>query len=233
MFEKECLQPEVPALRGAPAGLGLGAACAAQGFVGGHSAPAKPTAKRRGEGFGAVAPQKVAQRPAWVADRLQAFGLQRLLQSARECPDDGCLIWAGLMKRGSARISFAQGGKEVFFDARRLVWELVHGYAPPAHLSPRCACNELCFHPDHLRLRPRASTPANRQLWRKNLAAGQRAKSPVTLEAARSIRASAEPLRVVAQRHGCSVATASKIRRGLVWQEPGFAFAGMGEGWRS
>lgn len=87
---------------------------------------------------------------------------------------------------------------------------------------PTCRCSD-CVSPQHRVYGTagelqRVTRPKLTPLHRARIAAARRKTSRVTTEeSARQIRESAETLAVVAERHGMSVAMASKIRRHLAW----------------
>lgn len=85
-------------------------------------------------------------------------------------------------------------------------WRTVCGTkdcANPAHRKPGTRSQQMLAH-----------NMRRDQVQRSRVAAGKRAVSSLSDEAVQDIRSSAEVLRVVAQRHGISIAHASAIRRG-------------------
>ena len=165
---------------------------------------------------------------AWYERKLATLPLAWI--EARVIEDEmGCWLWSGHMSNGALMAILTNGrGHQKTTDARRLVYRLVHHKTPDRSMSPRCPHNDCCVHPDHLRLRPASPVHASKALWCESIArARQRGSVIMSMEKAREIRSSAEPLRVVANRLGCSVSLASLVRRGLAWPEPRNPFSGL------
>ena len=160
--------------------------------------------------------------PFWLSEKLRLLPLEWV--QSRVVPGDcDCWLWSGPVNKGRLTAILTSGrGRQHAFDARRLVYRLVHGRLPGARKSsPRCAHHERCVNPEHLVLRPASPVHVSEALWRDAISLGRRKGSLVmTPEKAKEIRQSEEPLRVIAVRLGCSVSLASLIRRGLAWADP-------------
>lgn len=90
----------------------------------------------------------------------------------------------------------------------------------------RSCCNWRCINPKHLAagtLPERAAAMAAAGIYKLDAAAclrrRNRAARKLTLEDARRIRASTDPIKVTAAREGVSAATVIGIRRGRTWRE--------------
>lgn len=159
--------------------------------------------------------------PFWLSEKLRLLPLSWI--EARVVPGDcDCWLWCGANDRGRLTAVLTSGrGRQHSFDARRLVYRLVHGRTPKRGFSPRCLHHAECVNPEHLVLRPVLPVHVSDALWRDAISTARRKGSLVmTPEKAREIRQSEEPLRAIAGRVGCSVSLASLIRRGLAWGEP-------------
>lgn len=164
--------------------------------------------------------------PFWVSEKLRLLPLSWL--EARVVPGEcDCWLWSAGKNKGRLTAILTSGrGRQQTFDARRLVYRLVHGRTPRRGLSPRCPHHECCVNPDHLLLRALSPVHGSEALWRDSISRGRRAASQVMSDAkARQIRESTDTLRVVAARVGCSIGLASLIRRGLAWPEAASPFS--------
>lgn len=159
--------------------------------------------------------------PFWLSEKIRQLPLS-WIQARVRADEMGCWIWFGNVDKGRLTAVLSSGRKRHHaFDARRLVYRLVHGRTPQRKSSPRCAHHAHCVHPEHLVLRPLSPVHESAALFGAAISSGRRSGSKVmTDDKARQIRQSTEPLRVVAQRMGCSVGLASLIRRGLAWAAP-------------
>lgn len=160
--------------------------------------------------------------PFWLSEKLRLLPLEWV--QARVVPGDcDCWIWCGAKDKGRLTAILTSGrGRQHAFDARRLVYRLVHGRMPKGRKSsPRCVHHECCVNPEHLVLRPMSPVHVSDSLWRDAISNARRKNSLVMTPAkAKEIRQSDEPLRAIAVRMGCSVSLTSLIRRGLAWAEP-------------
>lgn len=169
-----------------------------------------------------------AADPAWLTAKLAALPMAWI--EARVVEDaHGCWLWTGQECRGRLTVMLTSGRRQQkTLDARRLVYRLVYGQSASRSMSPRCTHNGRCVHPDHLALQPMSPRHESVALWRAAISrARQRGSLVMNHEKARQIRNSHEPLRVLAQRFGCSVSLASLIRRGLAWPEPASPFSAL------
>lgn len=159
--------------------------------------------------------------------------LHRLHETCEPVGD--CLEWQGPTLKGKTPLVYVPKGfvlpewGQHRQSARVVMWVLHHGNRPPAGsiLRPRCL-NDRCVAVEHMGILPR-SKQAIEQSKRgefctpeRHAAAINRARSRKTklsIELAREIRASSEPARALAPRHGVSRATITAVRRGVLWPE--------------
>lgn len=144
------------------------------------------------------------------------IGLDYLYSRCTEC--DGCLLWKMQMIDGPVTNIMRKRWK-----VRHLVWRMVHRRSPQADQIPmptKCG-QERCIHPDHLTLVKRNSHARGKKmtlLHRAHIAETKRVRSgKIDLQKAEEIRASSEPLIVLAARHGISVGNAHRIKHGEAW----------------
>lgn len=146
---------------------------------------------------------------------------------ARTIEEGDCLIWAGYANKGK----FPQwriGGH--LWLVRRLIWSLSHEAMPRGQVGTHCG-SPLCVHPNCLVDRSRAKAQRGILLTashKANIATGRRAKSRLTMDVVREIRASDEPSVNVDRRLGLSIGYTSRIRLGLAWKDRASPFSGLG-----
>ena len=147
--------------------------------------------------------------------------------------DAGCMRWTGYCFNGHPAGTIA--GKKVLI--RRALWEAANGPIPRGRIL-RCTCETpLCI--EHIELTTHQavakklgalgamSGPVRSARIAEVKRNGKQAK--ISQDDARAIRASDEPLAVLAARHGIAEATVSKIRLGKVRREfVGNPWAGLG-----
>jgi hypothetical protein len=160
------------------------------------------------------------------AAALPDISLQGFL--ARTTEEGDCLLWDGYAAEGK----FPQWRIDGKLHAvRRLVWELTRGpLGRGIQVGVNCRC-DLCVHPDHLVARTKAKAMAHVPLSpdrRLRIAMARRAKSSLSIDLVRQIRASTEPGNVLEQRHGLQTGYASRIRLGKVWADHASPFSGLG-----
>lgn len=131
----------------------------------------------------------------------------------------GCWLWAGA-NDGNGRPSLWLPVLSRRVSLGVAICVLRTGKAPGKGVVWHCTCTTTnCANPKHRTAGDRSSQmlAANLQRdarTRARIAAGKRAVSRLSDEAAAEIRASDEPLHVVAERHSISISHASQIRRG-------------------
>lgn len=148
-----------------------------------------------------------------------------------ECTEEvgDCWEWQRSMNGGRRQPQINVGGTPQ--SAHRLAYALHKGLSsidqlPAGKCVWRTCGNSLCINPAHLR----AGTAAERQaalakagVYRQSqlqrMQKQQRARQKLTLEDARRIRASTDPVKVTAAREGLSTATVISIRNGHSWRE--------------
>lgn len=144
--------------------------------------------------------------------------------------DDGCLLWncacGGGGKLPQARI----GGKAMVM--RRVIWELVYEKPIPSdrRVSPGCK-KDKCIHPDHMKAQKINAVfrGVKRSLTHKaNIAKARRASSKWSEDEIRAIKASDEPIDVLAERHGMDRSYVHYIQRDRARRDYSSPFAGLG-----
>ena len=161
---------------------------------------------------------------------LSTLTLDRVM---KHCTEEGdCLIWNGSAAYG-IHPQIRMGGKAGKCQPlRRVIFEVVHEKTLKhgQQVGTRCG-TLLCVHPDCLIARTRSQAmksvvlKANHAL---NVSRGKQAKSKLTIETIRAIRASDEIGKVLEARYGLSAGYASKIKRGLAWRDLASPFNGLG-----
>lgn len=155
---------------------------------------------------------------------LPEIGLDYL--HARCTESDGCLLWTMQMKNGPVTYI----GKRQY-KVRHLVWNQVHARSPQGNQmpAPTVCGNERCVHPDHLGLVMRNAHARGKKmtlLHRAHIAEAKRTRSgKIDAQTAQAIRASDEPLGVLARRHGICIANAHRIRQSQSWIDYSNPFA--------
>lgn len=147
---------------------------------------------------------------------------------ARTIEEGDCLLWMGYAVEGKFP-QWRVGDK--LYPARRVVYEMTHGYVPKKlQIGTTCGC-ALCVHPDHLVARSRSKALRGKplDLARKlKIAQTKRARSALSIDDVRAIRASTAPGVEIDAQYGFSAGFASRIRLGLVWRDYAAFGAGLG-----
>lgn len=145
------------------------------------------------------------------------------------CREDGdCWIWIGYAVEGAhPRVSI--DGK--LMSVRRVVWSEKNG-GIPARMVVRNTCgNGLCVSPKCMELttysRIRTGIKKGADVGMK-ISQKRRARSNVTIEDVRLIRASDLPAAHFDEMFGKSRGWAGSIRRGEFWKDISSPFAGLG-----
>ena len=146
--------------------------------------------------------------------------LQKILLRCDEYGD--CMLWTGPIGNGSPQV-FIDGK---YKQARRLVFELEKGFAPPQGLSPVMTCrNAACLTHNHMRLMTVAQiaqlassegkfrSPQRRAAITKGV---RRVAKKLDLDKANAIR-EAPSAAEAARMFGVHKSMASRIRRGEAW----------------
>jgi len=126
---------------------------------------------------------------------------------------------------GYGLVTVRIAGKKTSTRAHRLAYEAFVGEISPSVLVLHTCDVPACCNPDHLRLGDARANTADMDArgrrargYRKPRGAGeQHGQAKLTEEAVRAIRASTEPLRVLATRYGVSASTIANIRNGRRW----------------
>lgn len=147
---------------------------------------------------------------------------------ARTIEEGDCLLWAGHATHGK-HPQWRVGGK--LYPARRVVYEMAHGYVPKKlQIGTTCGC-ALCVCPDHLVARSRSAVQRGKPLAlerKLKIAKAKRAKSALSIDDVRAIRASTAPGVEIDAQYGFSAGFASRIRLGQVWRDYATPWAGLG-----
>lgn len=153
-------------------------------------------------------------------------GIRTLEDLRQRCwvdADTGCWHWRGALdsnKNPSAR--YPATNKQTSLGV--IICNLKTGEGPEPGTCWYCACTTRnCGNPAHRKVGTkgdamRAHARPIRPDHRARIVAAKRAKAKCTVEAAQAIRASDEPLSVVAARYGLAVSTCSHIRRFKTWK---------------
>lgn len=153
--------------------------------------------------------------------------MDRILGRTREI--GGCMEWAGYAVEGKFPQIRVEGK---CYPVRRLVWLVTRG-ATRSDLWVSNSCNNpLCVNPDHLIAHTRGNAMKGNVrpvAHRAKIASAKRAKSALTMEMVREIRASDDSNPVLAERYGISAGYVSHLRNTpTLWKDYSSPFAGLG-----
>lgn len=121
-------------------------------------------------------------------------------------------------------------------NARRAVFEMAGGKLQPKSFIVTTCGNAHCLNPAHLKqvkqrdhlAKVAALGSMGGPVRSAKIAAIKRAQTgKITLDDAREIRSSNEPVKVLAERYGLCKDRIYRIRRGLAWREYSNPFAGL------
>ena len=174
------------------------------------------------------------------ADRLftELLALTHLCIEIEEnsTPQGDCVCWTGRVTSEGDHPVMRHYGKDKL--VRRLLWTAIFGDVPAGQqLRTKCR-NTLCVNIDHFKPMTHArigKLAAKETGWpgfalrRMRIAASRRADAPkLTMEIARTIRASDESGPVLAARHNINKSLVNRIKRGQSWAESvSSPFAGL------
>lgn len=153
---------------------------------------------------------------------MRADGVRTVADLMGRCRVDsitGCWLWGHAASESQQRPSLWLPALKRRVSLGVAICWLRTGKAPAKGVVWHCTCETTdCANPDHRRAGNRSSQMLAAKLTRSpvavaKMAAGRRAKSKLSDAGAAEIRASTEPLRVLADRHGISISHASMIRR--------------------
>jgi hypothetical protein len=138
-------------------------------------------------------------------------------------PMSGCWLWLGAVdKDGYGKTSDSASGLKRYVRAHRLVYELLVGSIPEGENLLHSCDNPYCVNPDHLWPGSQADNVRDRdRKGRTNRAPcpGEKNNRAILNEAkVIEIRASKEPLKVLADRYGVSVPCIKGVRGRVNWK---------------
>ena len=145
------------------------------------------------------------------------------------CDEDAdCMLWHGRRDR-------ANQPKIGGLSARRVTWKLANGEIPKKRVVTVTCQNSMCLNPDHLALTTRGDvvrkTSGRLDVNVRKKASGRRFAreklSKITMDIARSIRASDKTAADLAQELGVSPSLIYKVRSNRSWVESASMWAGL------
>lgn len=150
-------------------------------------------------------------------------------------PVGDCVEWQGPLMGGKTPLAYVPRGyvlpewSQSRQSARAIFWALFHEARPPAGCVIRSCCrNDRCVAVEHMVCIQRTKAPAEQgrrgefTTPKRTAAAIRRARARGTKlneHAARAIRGSSEPSKVLALVYGVSSASINAVRRGDLWPE--------------
>jgi hypothetical protein len=159
------------------------------------------------------------------------WSLDMIRARCTECGD--CWEWERAISNGRYPTLRYKGR---VINARRAVFEMAGGKLQPKSFVVVTCGNARCLNPDHLKqvtqkahlTKVAALGAMGGPVRSAKIAAAKRAQTgKITLDDARQIRASDEPVKTLAERYGLSKDRIYRIRRGLAWREYSNPFAGL------
>ena len=147
---------------------------------------------------------------------------------ARCSEDADCMLWHGRRDR-------ANHPKIGGLSARRVTWKLANGEIPKKRVVTVTCQNSMCLNPAHLALTTKAAvirkTSSRLDVNLRKKASGRRFAraqlSKITMDIARSIRASDRTAAELAQELGVSPSLIYKVRSNRSWVESASMWAGL------
>ena len=172
-------------------------------------------------------PKRILTRTL-VAETLQ---LMALIERTEEYGD--CILWTGATSNRGHPIYKPYGCPCTL--VRRAVFSLTIGPLVPRQPIDTTCEERRCINPAHLArstTQKIAQKAGARGAWsglarKAKIAATKRGQMKLTLEQARSIRASTETGPVLAARYGVNKSLVNNIKRGVAWREYSSPFAGL------
>lgn len=161
-------------------------------------------------------------RPASLPD----IGLGDLLSRAED-DGAGCLVWRGYAgPKNMPEWKIAHKG----WTVRRLLWEITRGPIRAKNQIGVSCTEPLCVHPDHLVSRTKSVAlkgVVTSSATKIRLAMKGRARSRLTIEKVREIRASDLPCSQMDKKMGLCKGYTSRIRLGQVWPDFENPYSGL------
>lgn len=159
------------------------------------------------------------------------WSLDMIRARCTECGD--CWEWERAISNGRYPTLRYKGR---VINARRAVFEMSGGKLQPKSFVVVTCGNARCLNPEHLKqvtqkahlTKVAALGAMGGPVRSAKIAAAKRARhGKITLDDARHIRASDEPVKVLAERYDLSKDRIYRIRRGQAWREYSNPFAGL------
>lgn len=158
----------------------------------------------------------------------------RIAERCVEFADD-CWLWTGAT---AARNPIVRMPGQPCTTVRRVVLELDGRPASPRQPCTTTCGEPLCVNPAHVvasTVKAVAKKAAKRGAWStpgriaKITATKRKSSTLMSMDLARTIRQSSEPLADVAARHGLKLSHVKVIRLGRIWKDNASPFAGLGQ----
>lgn len=153
--------------------------------------------------------------------------IERLERHSIPEPNTGCQLWFSSSRNPYGHGHMGVGGRTKM--AHRVAWECYRGPIPQGALVLHKCDTPGCINPNHLFLgthqdneddKVRKGRQARGSKLAHPRARGERnGNSKLTADIVRSIRATDEPQRRIAERYGVTQAIISKIKRNEVWTD--------------
>ena len=138
---------------------------------------------------------------------------------ARVAFEGDCWIWQQMIRRRQPEMNSIYGNGSV----RRHMWRKLKGVEPRKNSYVRTKCGDpRCVNPDHLTQQTISTVRAGRMVsetQRHKNAMAARAKSNLTMDVVRAIRADSRIYKQIAEQYGTTRENVSKIKRGLSWRD--------------
>ena len=165
-----------------------------------------------------------AERETWLAERRKGIGANQF--TALPMPErfwsktqklGGCLIWVGSVNMNGYGCFLLDGKPQT---ASRVAYELSHGPIPVGLFVLHTCDNPKCVAPDHLYAGTHGQNMRDKvNRSRARGANGSRnCKAKLTDSQVEEIRASSEPSKVLATRHGVDRTIIQRIRSRRLWR---------------